>query len=135
MFKNTNNLYAIIGFLTGILLTIAFVFFYGFLGSDKTCCKAGMHKMSDGTMMKNVGMDMESMMHGMTSSLEGKTGEDFDKIFLSEMIVHHQGAVDMAELVLENSNKVELKKLAEDIIKAQNNEIKLMQDWEKAWFK
>ena len=99
--------------------------------SDK---KVMMHKMPDGNMMYNVGMDMDDMMEGMMSSLEGKTGDDFDKAFLSEMIVHHQGAVVMAEEVLKTSKRPELLKLANEIIAAQNKEIEMMTGWNKTWF-
>ena len=135
MFKNTNNLYTLVGFLLGVLFMVAFVFFYGVLGKDRTCCGKGMHRMSDGTMMRNIGMDMDSMMQGMMSSISDKEGKDFDKAFLSEMIIHHQGAVAMAELVLEKSSNEDLRKLANDIISAQNQEIEMMQNWQKAWFK
>lgn len=97
--------------------------------------KTSMHQMPDGTMMADNGNDMASMMHDMNASLTGKTGDAFDKAFLSEMIVHHQGAVEMAQQVLTNSKRPELIQLANDIIKAQNGEIHMMQDWQKAWFK
>lgn len=95
---------------------------------------SGTHQMSDGTSMNNSG-DMANMMANMNTALLGKTGDEFDKTFLSEMIVHHQGAVSMAELALTSSNRPELKKLASDIISAQNKEIQMMKDWQKAWFK
>lgn len=135
---NTNVLYGIIGFLIGIILTGSFCL----MNNNKRdwdkkdySNKMMMHKMPDGTMMKNVGMDMHSMMDGMMATLDGKTGDEFDKAFLSEMIVHHQGAVEMAQAVLDTSKKPELIKLANEIITAQTKEIKMMQDWQKAWFK
>jgi uncharacterized protein (DUF305 family) len=135
---NTSVLYGIIGFLIGIILTGSFCL----MNNNKRdwdkkdySGKMMMHKMPDGTMMNNVGMDMHSMMDGMMATLEGKTGDEFDKAFLSEMIVHHQGAVDMAQAVLDTSKKPELIKLANEIISAQTKEIKMMQDWQKAWFK
>jgi uncharacterized protein (DUF305 family) len=85
--------------------------------------------------MQGSHMDMDSAMSSMTSSLNGKTGDEFDKTFLSEMIVHHMGAVDMAKMVLTTSKRPELIKLANDIITAQNVEIKMMQEWQQAWFK
>lgn len=95
-----------------------------------------MHQMPDGSMMSNGGgMDMDDMMKGMMAGLEGKTGDAFDKEFLAEMIVHHQGAVEMAKAVLEKSQRPELIKLANDIISAQNKEIGMMQEWQKAWFR
>ena len=93
-----------------------------------------MHRMPDGSMMMNDG-SMASMMHDMNAQLRGKTGDAFDKAFLQEMIVHHEGAVDMAKLVLTTSKRPELIKLANDIISAQTSEIKMMQDWQKTWFK
>lgn len=135
---NTSVLYGIIGFLIGIILTGSFCL----MNNNKRdwdkkdySGKMMMHKMPDGTMMNNVGMDMHSMMDGMMATLDGKTGDEFDKAFLSEMIVHHQGAVNMAQAVLDTSKKPELIKLANEIITAQTKEIKMMQDWQKAWFK
>lgn len=96
---------------------------------------SGMHQMPDGSMMSNGGMDMKSMMQGMNAGLVGKTGDEFDKAFLSEMIVHHQGAVEMAQAVLKNSKRPELIKLANDIIAAQTKEIDTMKGWQTQWFK
>lgn len=94
-----------------------------------------MQKMMDGKSgMMNHGRDMSSMMMDMNKVLEGKTGDQFDQAFLNEMVVHHEGAVDMAKLVLQTSKRPELIKLANDIITAQTGEIKMMQDWNKAWF-
>lgn len=83
----------------------------------------------------NHSMDMNGAMDSMTMSLEGKTGADFDKAFLSEMIVHHMGAVEMANQVLTVSKKPELIELANNIISAQNKEIEMMKNWQTAWFK
>lgn len=93
------------------------------------------HEMSDGTMMSNDNMDMGTTMQGMMSGLQGKTGDAFDKEFLSEMIVHHQGAVEMAKAVLATSKRPELIKLANDIIAAQTKEIDMMKGWQSMWFK
>jgi uncharacterized protein (DUF305 family) len=37
---------------------------------------------------------------------------DFDKRFIDEMIVHHNGAIDMAHQAQQNSNRPEIKKMA-----------------------
>jgi hypothetical protein len=50
------------------------------------------------------------------------------------MIMHHQGAVAMANDALKQAQRPEIKQLAEAIIQAQEAEIKQMQDWRKAWF-
>ncbi|HUM51774.1 MAG TPA: DUF305 domain-containing protein [Chitinophagales bacterium] len=95
-----------------------------------------MHQMPNGQMMGNTtNTNMQMMVGNMTTGLQGKTGDEFDKEFLSEMIVHHEGAVDMAKLVLANSKRPELLKLANDIISAQTKEIDMMKEWQLNWFK
>ena len=96
-----------------------------------------MHKMPGGSMMSNGGMqmnngDMGSMMMDMTAGMKGKTGTTLEKVFLEEMIVHHQGAVDMAKLLLQDKTiKPELRDFANKIISAQNPEIEQMKSWLK----
>jgi uncharacterized protein (DUF305 family) len=74
-------------------------------------------------------MTMDHMMMDMNAELVGKTGADFDKAFIDQMVIHHQGAVEMAELALENAEMQEIKDLAEDIITAQTKEIEMMNEW------
>ena len=47
------------------------------------------------------------------------------------MIPHHQGAVDMAKIVLAFGKDPELRKLAENIVKAQEEEIAWMSSWQQ----
>jgi uncharacterized protein (DUF305 family) len=58
----------------------------------------------------------------------------FDQRFLTAMISHHEGAVDMAQAVLEQSEREELRMLAEAIIAAQTQEIDQMRRWLAEWF-
>lgn len=96
---------------------------------------SGKPMMSSGQMMGNMQMGgMGGAMSDMMSGLSGKTGDDFDRAFLSEMIVHHQGAVQMAQEVLKKSKRPELIQLAKDIISAQTREINMMNEWQKEWF-
>ncbi len=87
-----------------------------------------------GSMHNEPTQTMKGTMDGMTASLEGKTGDEFDKAFISGMIVHHEGAVVMAQAAQQNAKHPEIKKMAQDIITAQTNEIVQMRAWLKAWY-
>ena len=84
--------------------------------------------------MSDESMSMDAMMMHMNDNLKGKTGDELDKAFLADMIVHHQGAVDMAKLLEAGTQRPELKKFAQDIITAQSGEIQQMKAWQKMWF-
>ncbi len=63
-----------------------------------------------------------------------KSGVAFEQAFLDEMIIHHEGAVLMAQMVLQKTQRPELVQLANDIITAQTREITMMREWKKEWF-
>ncbi|WP_019171885.1 CopM family metallochaperone [Pseudaminobacter salicylatoxidans] len=54
---------------------------------------------------------------------------DPDVDFAIGMIPHHQAAIDMARVQLEYGKDPEIRKLSEEIIKAQEAEIGQLQDW------
>lgn len=71
--------------------------------------------------------------HAMAIMHKGMAGAaitgDADVDFVTGMIPHHQGAIDMAKVVLEKGKDPEIKKLAEGIVKAQESEIEMMKKW------
>lgn len=75
---------------------------------------------------------MNMSMADMSQMLAGKTGDALDRAFLEGMIPHHQGAVDMAKY-LSGAKHPELRKMGEDIIKAQTAEIEQMKKWMTEW--
>lgn len=93
---------------------------------------------------KPMAMNME--MSGMNDSMkmmsgdgmkkfEAATGNEFDVQFLDMMTPHHQGATVMAKEALTKAEKPEIKTLANQIIKAQEAEIKQMAEWKAKWSK
>lgn len=75
----------------------------------------------------------EMTMSDMTSELRGKTGDEYDKMFITHMIGHHQAAVDMAKLSQDRAKHSEIKQLSNEIIAAQEKEILTMKQWRHDW--
>jgi len=79
----------------------------------------------------NLGHDGHNMeMGGMLTAEELETlaslkGEAFDQYFLASMIAHHEGALDMVDMINDSSNS-EVKRLAANIVKSQSAEIEAM---------
>ncbi|HNQ92260.1 MAG TPA: DUF305 domain-containing protein [Alphaproteobacteria bacterium] len=93
---------------------------------DHTSMKMDMPMEHPAMMEGMYGDAMKKMHEGMMAA---KPTGDADVDFVTGMIPHHQGAIDMAKVVLEKGKDPEIKKLAEGIIKAQESEIKMMNDW------
>jgi uncharacterized protein (DUF305 family) len=75
-------------------------------------------------------MDHDMGMGGMLSDnqlkeLKNLKGAKFDKAFLSAMIEHHQGALEMVDF-LKSTKNAEAKKLAKDVLRVQKAEIASM---------
>lgn len=59
---------------------------------------------------------------------------DFDRGFLSRLIAHHGGAIDMAKIAYDRAEHPELKQLAQNIIAAQQAEQVKMRGWLDQWY-
>ncbi len=67
----------------------------------------------------------DRMHEDMSMSFTGDPDVDFAK----GMIPHHEGAIAMADIVLEYGEDPEIRQLAEDIIAAQESEIAFLREW------
>ena len=85
-----------------------------------------------GHMMAMTPEQTQSMM--MTMDL-GTADDQFDLRFLNAMIPHHEGALVMAEDALKKSKRPEMKKLSQEILASQKQEIQQMKEWRKSWYK
>ena len=77
--------------------------------------------------------DKQPMNHNMVMDL-GLADANYDLRFIDAMIPHHQGAVEMANVAQEKSKRPEIKKLASEIIKAQDKEITQLKQWRTVWY-
>lgn len=78
----------------------------------------------------HMGHEMNGMMddEDMTE-LAGISGAEFGKRWLEMMIVHHEGAVEMSQEVLEDGDNPQVAAMAQAIIDGQNKEIELMKSY------
>ena len=78
-------------------------------------------------------MNAEGMSGGMAT---GSFDEDqpFDLQFIDQMIVHHQMAIMSSEHMISDSERPELRQLAENIQKSQFEQIEQMQGWRDEWY-
>lgn len=107
--QNNNILYGIGGIVIGLIL--AAVLF---------------PIMRYGGMMSWGNYQNPSVRTGITSSI--------DQHFIEQMIPHHEGAIDMANLALDKATHPEIKTLAQAILKAQTAENQEMRAWYQNWF-
>jgi uncharacterized protein (DUF305 family) len=84
-----------------------------------------MHGMNQGDKTGDMaGMDHGQMDHGGTASgMLMENGKYSDERFIDAMVPHHQGAIDMAEVALENAEHQEIIELSRNIISSQQVEI------------
>ncbi|MBI2029835.1 DUF305 domain-containing protein [Candidatus Gottesmanbacteria bacterium] len=136
--KNQAILYGIIGLLVGIVIMLLTA--QNAVNTNNTGMMRMMGMRTSNAFQcpmqenNNQGMmGMNSSMSQMMESMKGKTDDEFDRAFIEAMIVHHQGAIDMAKQAQENAKHPEIQDLANDIISTQTNEIEIMSIWKNQW--
>jgi uncharacterized protein (DUF305 family) len=74
--------------------------------------------------------DMRGSMTGMMKGMESmQMSGDTDRDFATMMKMHHQGAIDMAQMELQSGKDPTMRSMAKRIIAAQNKEIKEFDQW------
>lgn len=90
----------------------------------------------DGLGGASTGMSQDEMsgMMGMPEAGELAQARPFDKAFIDAMIPHHESAMEMAEVALEESENPEIRQIAENIVSSQEAEIEQMRQWRGEWY-
>ena len=105
-------------------LIIILLVFVIFLLNDK----------SQNKLDSSIETSQSSQSDNQTSSMYANmTGDQFDKAYLSDMIAHHQGALNMASQARELATKAEIRTLADAILSSQATEVQQMMDWQQKW--
>jgi hypothetical protein len=68
----------------------------------------------------------DAAMRRMMSDMATRPTGDVDADFVAMMIPHHQGAIDMARAVLRHGRNPQIRRLAQEIIVTQQQEIAVM---------
>lgn len=89
----------------------------------------GMEKMDIESMPEHVQDNMRRMMISMPAMQDGMMNENADVAFACGMIAHHQGAIDMAQVLIAHGEDPQMLALANTIIAAQVAEMEEMRNW------
>ncbi len=73
-------------------------------------------------------------MSSMTPTTAGAKSVPFDQQFIDMMVPHHEGAIEMARIAEQRSQRPEVRQMATDILRTQAAEIEQMKAWRKAWY-
>lgn len=114
--------------MTFITLSAAAVSIYAQANEQPHQTHMNMPMSADSAMQQELMQGMNQMNQDMMAAAQYK---DPDVAFAAGMLPHHIGAVKMAEVELKYGKDPEMRKLAENIINAQQAEIEQMQKWLK----
>lgn len=69
-----------------------------------------------------------------TNEALGDADNQFDLRFIEALMPHLEGGIDMAQQVLQNSDRPEMKQLAQAVIESQQQEIDRIEQWKQQWY-
>jgi uncharacterized protein (DUF305 family) len=123
---------------TALLVAVAFLLAAcGGAGSAQQGDEAGGHGQMDHGSMDHGQMGHGSMgmgSKGMARQMVMQNGEYSDERFIDAMVPHHQGAIEMAEVALDNAEHEEIKDLSRNIVSTQQAEIEELKSIKKEEF-
>ena len=94
----------------------------GSLSEQDICATTGSAATAEAPFLAENDAAMKKMMSGMAVKPTG----DVDADFVAMMVPHHQGAIDMAVAVLRYGRNAQIRRLAQEIIVTQQEEIAAM---------
>ncbi len=100
-------------------------------GADATSAAMDHSTMPGMETTATAGAGMGGMHHG---AMPANSEAPYDARFIDSMIEHHRGAISMAQQALDESERAEIKQLAQNIIGSQQQEIDQMTAWRKQWY-
>jgi uncharacterized protein (DUF305 family) len=123
MIRKYANLWLLVLVLTAVLVLASSC--AGSSTGEQGSAEQGTNEESTSAMQGMEHTDMEIGSGQMTdaSQLVMENGKYSDELFIDAMVPHHQGAIDMAEVALQNAEHPEIRTLATNIISAQEAEI------------
>lgn len=87
-----------------------------------------------GSTIEEMSEEEMNQMMGMMDAQDLVGQRPFDRAFIDAMIPHHESAIEMANVALEESEDPEIREIAQDIVGAQEREIAQMQAWREEWY-
>ena len=119
--------------LAGLIIGLLLGYFFGAQQNTERVSMSESHIMYEDELLARDGA-MQHAMEEMMFEFRGKSGEAYEEAFLRGMIVHHLGAIAMAEGLLAETQRPELVAMAHEIIEAQSREVETMLQWLSDWF-
>lgn len=78
--------------------------------------------------------DFGPMGRGMMNEMHGMEDVDSEYEYLSSMVPHHEEAVKNARILLDRTDREEMREFAQSIIDVQTREIEQMEEWLARWY-
>lgn len=101
---------------------------HGMMGQMEGMTGQG-HAGMQGQMTQTQRALLQAMMRQMPAAMQGIMARDADVAWICAMIPHHQAAIDMARAALQDADNDESRRLAEETIRSQEQEIAKLKAW------